>query len=229
MGLRALPCIIAPNARRALRCPRRGETLRAMCDLYSITRGSRRSATSPAPCATSRATCRCCPASFPIIPLRSSAPRWTACANSRWRAGVCRRRPSPSPASHLPASHRRGLERGVDLGSRPFRCCVSYMLARLRQRLTQPRDRSICRPQIVEVAIPHQFRLAERSCASEDGLTSALLHIRHLPLQFGDAPVRIDERPVAQLSVAHQNQILRRLSAPSSSVPRDRSPRSPIW
>jgi len=89
------------------------------------------------------------------------------------------------------------------LGSRLFRYCVSYMLARLRQRLAQPRDRSICRPQIVEVAVPHQFGLAERSCACEDGLTSALLHIRHLPLQFGDAPVRIYERPVVQLSVAH--------------------------
>ena len=77
------------------------------------------------------------------------------------------------------------------------------MLARLRQRLAQLRDRSICRPQIVEVAIPHQFGLAERKA----GLTSALLHIRHLPLQFGDAPVRIDERPVVQLVVAHQNQI----------------------
>jgi hypothetical protein len=55
------------------------------------------------------------------------------------------------------------------------------------------------------VAIPHQFGLAELSC----GLTSAVLHNRNVPLQFGDAPVRIDERPVVQLVAAHQNQILR--------------------
>jgi hypothetical protein len=161
--------------------------------------------------------------SAPIV--RTAVDGVRELAMARW--GI----PSPTFAiagAHLPASHRRGFEPGGDLGSRLFRCCVSYMLARLRQRLAQPCDRSICRPQLVEVAIPHQFGLAERGCASEDGLTSALLHIRHLPLQFGDAPVRIDERPVAQLSVAHENQILRRLSAPSFPMPRDRSPRTPM-
>ena len=137
-----------------------------MCNLTASPRANRPSATSPARCATSRATCRCCPACSPTIPRRSFAPPGMACASSPWPAGACRRRRSPSQASTCPLSHRRGLERGVDLGSRLFRCCVSYMLARLRQRLAQPRDRSICRPQIVEVAIPHQFGLRP-GCAHE--------------------------------------------------------------
>ena len=79
-----------------MRSPRHGETLRAMCNLYSITKGQQAIRDLASACATSRATCRCCPASFPTIPLRSSAPRWTASVNSRWRAGACRRRSSPS-------------------------------------------------------------------------------------------------------------------------------------
>jgi hypothetical protein len=138
------------------------------------------------------------------------------------------------------------LERGVDLGEqfaragkifvfvgdRPaFVTAVSFLgfsrhkFPRPGQRLAQLRDRREGGLQVSEVAIPHQFGLAERSCASEDGLTSALLHIRHVPLQFGDAPVRFDERPVAQLFVAHQNQIQAKRAF--IHMPRDRSPRSP--
>ena len=59
------------------------------------------------------------------------------------------------------------------------------MLARLRQRLAQPCDRSICRPQIVEVAIPHQFGLAERSCASEDDPETIAAYVRIARIVYG--------------------------------------------
>ena len=92
---RAAPCAPRTTVRRCAQCAISTASLRA----------SKPSATSPAPCATSRATCRCCRASFPIIPLRSSAPRWTASVNSRLRAGACRRQvrhggPKVRPGRH---------------------------------------------------------------------------------------------------------------------------------
>jgi hypothetical protein len=166
-----------------------------MCNLYSITKGQQAIRDLAGAMRDLTGNLPMLPGVFPDYSapiVRTAVDGVRELAMARW--GI----PSPTFAiagAHLPASHRRGLERGVDLGSRLFRCCVSYMLARLRQRLAQP--------------IPHQFGLAERSCAPEGGLKSALLHNRHVPLQFGDAPVRIDERPVVQLVAAHQNQILR--------------------
>jgi hypothetical protein len=78
------------------------------------------------------------------------------------------------------------LERGVDLGSRS-----SGVASAICSRASVSASRNLA---IEAYAVRKLSKWLSRISSAEDGLTSALLHIRHLPLQFGDAPVRIDER-----------------------------------
>ena len=102
-----------------------------MCNLYSITKGQQAIRDLAGAMRDLTGNLPMLPGVFPDYSapiVRTAVDGVRELAMARW--GM----PSPTFAiagADLPASHRRGLERGVDLGSRLFRCCVSYMLARL--------------------------------------------------------------------------------------------------
>ena len=69
-----------------------------MCNLYSITKGQQAIRDLAGAMRDLTGNLPMLPGVFPDYSAPIVVPRWTACANSPWRAGVCRRRPSPSQA-----------------------------------------------------------------------------------------------------------------------------------